>query len=175
MVGHVHHLFVSPGHNYFGHHGKPAGQNPILEVEQISCVAGRGIEGDRFFDYKEDYKGQITFFSADTVEQARKHFNLPTLFPDVFRRNAIVSGLDLRALEFAWFSIDGVLFEGMGEAKPCYWMDQAVATGAEVWLRGSGGLRAKIRRGGVVRRGPVAFALESAPANQGALDLAPIA
>ena len=54
------HLFISPGHNYYGRHGKGAMDYPIEEVERISCVAGRGIKGDRFFDYKPDYKGQIT-------------------------------------------------------------------------------------------------------------------
>ena len=59
-------LYISPDHNYYGHYGKPPGENPIIEVEEIKCVAGSGIKGDRFFDYKEDYKGQITFFEIET-------------------------------------------------------------------------------------------------------------
>ena len=55
------HLFVSDGHNYVGHHGKPASRNPIREVAEVECVAGRGIKGDRFFDHDEDFRGQITF------------------------------------------------------------------------------------------------------------------
>ena len=47
-------LFISPGHNFFGHHDQPAGSHPIVEVDQIECVAGRGLKGDRFFDYKPD-------------------------------------------------------------------------------------------------------------------------
>ena len=53
----VEHLFVSPGHNFIGHHDQLAGKHPIVAVEQIECVAGRGIRGGRFFDYKADYKG----------------------------------------------------------------------------------------------------------------------
>ena len=45
----VEHLFISPGHNFFGHHGQPAGEHPTLSVEEIECVAGRGIRGDRFY------------------------------------------------------------------------------------------------------------------------------
>ena len=44
---------------------------PIEEVEGIDCVAGRGIRGDRFFDYKPDYKGQITFFDWAMYERVR--------------------------------------------------------------------------------------------------------
>jgi 3-methyladenine DNA glycosylase Tag len=32
-------------------------------------VTGRGIRGDCFFDYKENYKGQITFFSLEVFDQ----------------------------------------------------------------------------------------------------------
>ncbi len=58
----VHRLFISTGHNFLGHHGQPADANPIVEVDQIECVAGRGIRGDRFFDFKENHNGQITSF-----------------------------------------------------------------------------------------------------------------
>ena len=61
----IHHLFVSPGHNFFGDHGTDAGTHPIIERDQIECVAGEGIRGDRFFGFNKDYKGQITFFSMD--------------------------------------------------------------------------------------------------------------
>jgi hypothetical protein len=52
-------LFISPGHNYFGHHGKPADQHPLVEVAEIECVAGCGIRGDRFFDYKTTTKARL--------------------------------------------------------------------------------------------------------------------
>jgi hypothetical protein len=60
----IEHLYISPGHNFFGHHGQPAGANPLREVTEIECIAGRGVRCDRFFDYKEGYKGQIAFFQA---------------------------------------------------------------------------------------------------------------
>jgi MOSC domain-containing protein YiiM len=41
---------------------------------------------------------------------------------------------------------------GMVEAKPCYWMDEALAPGAEEALRGLGGLRAKVLTSGQLRR-----------------------
>ena len=41
----------------------------MVEVPVIECVAGRGICGDRYFDFKDDYKGQITFFSRDVFEE----------------------------------------------------------------------------------------------------------
>ncbi|HBI31016.1 MAG TPA: molybdenum cofactor biosysynthesis protein, partial [Verrucomicrobiales bacterium] len=45
-----------------GRHGIGSEDHEILDREEIECVAGRGLLDDRFFDYKEDYKGQITLF-----------------------------------------------------------------------------------------------------------------
>jgi len=123
------------------------------------CRAGRGIEGDRFFDYKEDYKGQITFFAWEIFDAARRQFAIPALSPGAFRRNAVVAGLDLTALIGRRFSLGGVEFEGSGESKPCYWMNQAVGPGAEEWLRGNGGLRAKILSDGPLAVGAAGLVL----------------
>ena len=49
----------------------------MVEVEAAECVAGKGIAGDRFFAYKPDYKGQVTFFAWETVLEMRRRFALP--------------------------------------------------------------------------------------------------
>ena len=41
------HLYISPGHNFVGHHGREPGTHPMIEVPTIECVAGRGIRGLR--------------------------------------------------------------------------------------------------------------------------------
>ena len=139
------HIFVSGGHNFFGHHGRAPGRHAACAVERVSCHAGRGLAGDRFFDYRPDYSGQVTFFDWSVLLAARQELGVPELAADALRRNVMVSGLDLSALVGRGFRLQGVLFEGVSEAKPCYWMNDAVAPGAEQWLRGRGGLRARIR------------------------------
>ena len=148
----VEHLFISPGHNFFGHHGQSAGENPIVAVGAIECVAGRGIRGDRFFDFKENYKGQITFFAMEVLEALRGELNLPDAQPQATRRNAFVRGLDLNALIGKQFNVQGMRFEGVEESKPCYWMNTALGPGAEEWLRGRAGLRCRILSDGILRR-----------------------
>jgi len=146
----VEHLFISPGHNFFGHHDQPAGQHPIVAVEQIECVAGLGIRGDRFFDYKPDYKGQITFFSIEVLEALRQELNLPQAQPEATRRNVFVRDLNLSTLIGKKFEVQGVHFEGVEESKPCHWMNSALGPGAEEWLRGRAGLRCKILTTGII-------------------------
>ncbi len=149
----VHRLFISPAHSFFGHHGQPAGESPVVELDQIECVAGRGIRGDRFFDFRENYKGQITFFSTEVFEALRDELDLPDAQVGATRRNVVVRGVDLDALIGVSFDIQGVRFEGTEECRPCHWMDVALGPGAEAWLKGRGGLRARILAGGILRRG----------------------
>src|SRR5947209_2688091 len=91
-------MFISSGHNYFGHHGRAADDHPLSEVERVECVAGHGIRGDRFFDYKDDYKGQITFFAQEVWERLCEQFADVQTSPGVLRRNVITEGVDLNAL-----------------------------------------------------------------------------
>jgi MOSC domain-containing protein YiiM len=144
------HLFISPGHNYFGHHGAAAGEYPVREVDRLECYAGRGVQGDRFFEYKSDYKGQITFFAEEVFTSLCEQFQVWDRSAAVFRRNVITRGADLNQLIGRSFEIQGITFLGMEECKPCYWMDQAFCAGAELALKGRGGLRAKILTDGLL-------------------------
>ena len=126
----------------------------MIEVSEAECVAGKGIIGDRFFDYKPDYKGQITFFSQEVYEDLCNTFKLVDVPPSVFRRNVIVDGVDLNELIGSEFELQGIRFLGTVEASPCYWMNGAVAEGAEEAMKGRGGLRAKILTSGTLRAEP---------------------
>lgn len=144
-------IYVSGGHNFFGHQDRPAGTHPASAVTSVECVAGRGLRGDRFFDYKRDYPGQVTFFTEEVHERLLAELRVSPRSHAVYRRNVVLKNADLTAWEGREFSIQGVRFMGIGEAKPCHWMNEAVGPGAEAWLRGRGGLRAKILTDGVLK------------------------
>jgi MOSC domain-containing protein YiiM len=144
------HIYLSPGHNFFGHYGKPPGDHLIHEVEQVKCIAGAGLAGDRFFDFKKNYKGQVTFFSREVYEALCQELQIFDKTPEVFRRNLIVSGADLDALIGKRFRLQEVEFEGTEECRPCEWMDLAFGPGAEERLKGRGGLRARVLSDGVL-------------------------
>ena len=146
-------IFISPEHNFVGHHGQPPGTSPLIERERIECVAGKGLLGDRYFDHAEDYKGQITFFSAEVFERLCAHFGIREKPARVLRRNVIVSGVDLLSLIGCDFEIQGVQFRGTQHCAPCEWMDVAFAPGAKEFLKRNAGLRAKILSDGELRVG----------------------
>ena len=148
-------IFLSPGHNFFGHYGQPAGDHETVEVEDAQCVSGKGLLGDRFFDYKENYEGQVTFFSKEVYDSLCQQFQVWDKPVSVLRRNIIVEGVDLNGWIGVEFEVQGVRFFGSGESKPCFWMNEAFAPGAEQALSGQGGLRAKILTDGVLRLGAI--------------------
>jgi hypothetical protein len=145
------HLYISTGHNFFGHHGRKPDEYPAVEVPVIECVAGHGIRSDRFFDYQNDYKGQISFFSLEVFEELCDALKLQDRSLSLLRRNVITRDVDLNKLIGHEFEIQGVRFFGTGECRPCYWMDRAIAPGAEEFLKGRGGLRARILSDGKLR------------------------
>ncbi len=153
----IHHLFISTGHNYIGHHGKEPGAHPMEEVNLVQCVAGKGIFGDRFYAFKEDFKGQITFFDFAVFRLLKARYPEVTILPSAVRRNVLVEGLDLNALTSGEFELQGVRFSGSQECAPCYWMDRAVGEGAEALLARRGGLRARILTNGILTVGPASF------------------
>jgi len=149
-------IFLSPGHDFRGHHGQERGEHPVTQVAEVECVAGMGLLGDRYFGYKPDFKGQVTFFDAAVVDEIRREFARPDVGAEQFRRNLLVRGVKLGEWVGRKFLFQGVLFEGTEECRPCYWMDQAVAPGVEESLKPGcrGGLRARILSGGVLKVTP---------------------
>ena len=148
-------IWISAGNDFRGRHEKGRLDHGIRSVTEVECVAGLGLRGDRYFGYKPDFKGQVTFFDAEAVQAVRDHFSLPDLSSSIFRRNLIVRGADLGAWVGNRFRFQGIDFEATEECKPCYWMDEAVAPGAEEFLKANfrGGLRARILSDGLLRVG----------------------
>ena len=153
MEAEITHIYISEGHNYFGRYGMTSESYQIVEKQSVALVARRGIEGDRFFDFKEDYKGQITFFSESTVEAVKNDLGHSEATALLFRRNVVLSGVDAEDLIGKRFRIGELEFTGSCEAAPCFWMDEAVGDGTHEFLKGRGGLRARIIKGGSLALG----------------------
>ncbi|MGF1485211.1 MAG: MOSC domain-containing protein [Opitutales bacterium] len=157
----IRHIWVSGGHDFFGRHGQDRHHHPARPVDSVQCHAGRGLVGDRFYDFKADYKGQVTFFQSEVAEAVRDFLKTHTLDASRFRRNVLIEGIDLNRLIGATFHLAGVTFQGVEESRPCHWMDQAVGPGVHAFLKGRGGLRARVLTSGVLRCGPVHLRLDA--------------
>lgn len=145
-------IWISPGNDFRGRHGIARANHGVVRMDRIECVAGMGLRGDRYFGYKPNYKGQVTFFDAAVRDLVAEEFGIPGLCASAFRRNAIVRGVRLADWIGKRFVFQGLEFEGSEECKPCYWMNEAVAPGVEDFLKSEcrGGLRARILSDGVL-------------------------
>ena len=155
-------IWISEGHDFKGRHGKGRMNYRVKSSQEVELVAGKGIKGDRFFDHKPDFKGQITFFSEEVARQLEDELSLANVDRSAFRRNVLVSGLDLNELVGRRFSIGELEFSGSEECAPCYWMDEAVGQGSHDWLKGRGGLRCRILKGGKLALGEKELSIREA-------------
>ena len=153
-------IYLSPGHDFKGHHGKPPGDHGIQMPGSVECVAGSGLVGDRYFDFKDDYKGQVTFFDEAVFLEAQDALQCHDRPPEVLRRNILTRGIDLNSLIGKTFRIGDTKFSGSQECAPCYWMNQSFAPGMEEFLKGRGGLRARIRSNGTLHAGPAELSID---------------
>ena len=145
------HIYISRGHNFVGHYGREPDAFSMIEVPSIECVRGRGLVGDRYFDFKQDYKGQITFFSLDVFDELCGALQVKGVVPSAVRRNVFTRNVDLNEFIGHDFEVQGVHFHGTEESRPCDWMNRAIARGAKEFLKGRGGLRARILNDGTLR------------------------
>lgn len=152
------HIFISPGHNYFGKPKDGPGEHPTVDVAEAQARAGRGLVGDRYFGVPAHYDAQITFIAWEVFAALQAEFKRPDLSPILTRRNVVLAGAALNQLIGQEFSLDfgdhGVSFLGAKPCNPCAWLDAMLEPGAHAFLRGRGGLRARILTDGLLRRGP---------------------
>jgi MOSC domain-containing protein YiiM len=153
----IHHIFISPGHNYFGRPKDGPGDHATLDVAQVEAVAGQGLVGDRYFGVPAHYDAQITFVAWEVFSVLGAEFGRDDWSPVLMRRNIVIEGVPLNQLIGQPFTLDlgghRVDFLGAKHCAPCAWMDAALAPGAQKFLRGRGGLRARIVRSGTFVRG----------------------
>lgn len=151
----IRHIFLSTGHDFKGRHGKNRLTHGAERVRSVECIAGRGMRGDRFLDYKDDFKGQVTFFDSGVAEQLARVLNLEEFDLSRLRRNVITVGVKLEELIGERFQLGSVQLEGIEECAPRYWMNIALCPGAEELMQGRGGLRCRILSAGNWHVGPV--------------------
>lgn len=130
---------------------RPKRDLPMLAVEDVEAVAGKGLVGDRYGSGSG--KRGITLIQAEHLPVIAALAGHQAVFASVLRRNLVVSGLPLIALKGRRFRIGEVLLEGTDACDPCSRMEAALGPGGFNAMRGHGGLCARILEGGRIRLG----------------------
>src|SRR5436189_3556995 len=87
---------------------------PMNSLERIEAVAGRGLEGDRYFNSIGAYSNEpgsgreITLIELEAVEALRRDYGIE-LAPAQYRRNVVTRGIALNHWVGRNFSIGKVM------------------------------------------------------------------
>jgi MOSC domain-containing protein YiiM len=151
--------------NHFSQNGtvtwisiRPERRSPVVELDEVEAVAGKGLSGDR---YKSNGSRQVTLIQQEHLDAASSLLGKQRIDPALVRRNIVVKGLNLISLKGKQFKIGTAILEYSGECHPCSRMEENLGFGGYNAMRGHGGITARIISGGIIRPGDSVVPLEN--------------
>jgi MOSC domain-containing protein YiiM len=127
-------------------------------VGAVAAVAGRGLEGDRYFAgegtfFKDRKPGQdLTLIEAEAIEGLAADDGIE-LGAGESRRNVVTRGIGLNDLVGRRFTVGDVECVGQRLCDPCSHLERITQPGVLKGLANRGGLRADIVNGGRIAVG----------------------
>ena len=127
-------------------------EQPVVLVDQAAAVAGRGLEGDRYFNGVGTFSNvharghDLTLVEAEALDELG-------VTPEEARRNVVTRDIDLNALVGRRFTVGEVECLGQRLCEPCAHLERLSKPGLLRRLVHRGGLRADVVSGGVIRVG----------------------
>jgi MOSC domain-containing protein YiiM len=141
----------------------PAASMEMEAVPEAKLIAGKGIEGDRYFlgtgtySSKPDIR-EVTLIESEALEAlARNDPPLQkspvVLTPDEHRRNLTTSGVYLNHLVGKHFRVGEVVLKGGRLNFPCKYLEELLGKEVYLPLYNRSGLNCSIVFGGIIRPG----------------------
>jgi MOSC domain-containing protein YiiM len=131
---------------------RPVRRKTPISIEIAQAQIGSGLIGDRFTGGAHS-KRQVTLIQAEHLEVIARFLGRDRIDPALLRRNIVVGGINLLALNGARFKVGHVLLEGTGACHPCSRMEEALGPGGYNAMRGHGGITARVIEGGWIKVG----------------------
>ena len=126
--------------------------------DEVMAVAGRGLEGDRYFDGTGTYSQtpatgrDVTLIESEALDAAATDYGVD-LPPGASRRNIVTAGVALNHLVGKEFLVGGVRLRGMRLCEPCSHLAKLTGRPVVKALIHRAGLRADILEGGAIHLG----------------------
>jgi len=146
MTGRVEGIYISANH---GDLPEP--------VETVRALAGRGLEGNRYFFDKARAGTALTLIAAEAVEAMEQEHGI-AIEPRESRRNVVTRGIDVNALVGKRFRIGEVECQGVQLCEPCTTLERMTKPGVIKGLLHRGGLNADILSDGAISVGDAVVA-----------------
>lgn len=136
----------------------PAAEAPLRQVTSVTAHAGRGLEGDRYWQGAGTFSGRGQGYELTLVE-AEALADVALSWEDA-RRNVVTTGIRLNALSGRRFRIGAVECIGRRLAEPCAHLERLTRPGLIRPLVHRAGLRADILVGGELSVGDAVVPLD---------------
>ena len=136
----------------------PAARASMVSVREVGAVAGRGLEGDRYFyqtgtyAHKPGPDREVTLIAHEAIEAFEREFGAQLNAGDA-RRNIVTRDVPLNDLVGREFRVGEVLLRGIRLCEPCAHLAQLTGQKVVPGLVHSGGLRAQILTNGTIHVG----------------------
>ena len=107
----------------------PAAGAPMVSLDKVRAVVGRGLEGDRYFNQIGTYSHnsgphrEVTFIELETVEALQRDAGIQ-VEAGAIRRNIVTQGVALNHLVDRQFQVGEVTLRGVRLSVPCDHMEQ---------------------------------------------------
>jgi hypothetical protein len=129
----------------------PEAEAPLVAVESVVAIAGRGLDGDRYAAGRGTFSGpgrgyELTLVEAETLDELNVSWERA-------RRNVVTRGVSLDPLVGRHFRIGEVECIGRRLCEPCAHLEKVSGPGLLRPLVHRGGLRADILVGGTIALG----------------------
>ena len=117
-------------------------------VNQVYLEKGKGIVNDRYYENFKEKKEQVTLINLEEINAFNNQVN-QNIEPKDFRRNIIVSGIDLNKLIDKQIKINQVILKIHEICQPCkYLQDRLKLPSLVKLLVNKSGVRAEIIKSG---------------------------
>jgi MOSC domain-containing protein YiiM len=144
--------------NVISIHIAPTGAAPMKAVTTAQAVAGKGLEGDRYYSKLGTYSNQagsgreVTLIEIEAIDALKRDYEVE-LDASRSRRNIVTQGVPLNHFVGKEFRVGDVVLRGTRLCEPCAHMEKLTVKGAMRGLIHRGGLRADIVKSGTIKVG----------------------
>lgn len=130
---------------------RPGKRAEVEQVEAVEVSLEEGLKGDHY--HGRSKKRQVTLIQSEHLHAVATLLSKDHIDPALTRRNIVVSGINLLALQDQRFQIGEAILETTGLCYPCSRMEENLGAGGYNAMRGHGGINARVIAEGQIRQG----------------------
>ncbi|MCK5395169.1 MAG: MOSC domain-containing protein [Gammaproteobacteria bacterium] len=121
---------------------------PLNIIDRVS-VLEQGLEGDHYAGRSGNRS--VTLIQQEHIDAVASLLHKNKIDPADFRRNIVVSGINLLALKDREFKIGTATLKMTGLCHPCSRMEEVFGSGGYNAVRGHGGINASVVTPGIIQ------------------------